>query len=180
MPEVNWLVYMSYGISVPEKLSIGTQGCGPCLGIIIRSNKRVICVHMSCDVVVIPSRNEAKQPEYFRLQSQIANYTLKLWQNARIPPQGVELYMTAGGPDESTRAMHAATNIFFGKNEPLGSSNGIYWDGAKHQLLEGGMFGEELTKNQGESEGSDNSGKGPFNIRRDGSLPEGVMILEKG
>jgi hypothetical protein len=178
MPEVDWIVHMSYGISVPSKVSVGTQGCGPCLGIIIELNSRVICIHMSSDFIPKNTGKVADQPEFFRQHSQLVKIVFELWGSTKIPGVITSLHLTSSMPDPSTKAMYAGTNLYFKRNEPLGRSDGIYWNGKEVKLLQGGFSGEALS-GKNKTDGEDNSGKGPFNILKDGKLPAGMVVEEK-
>lgn len=61
MPIINidYQVFMTYGHAVPAATTIGTDGLGPCLGIVARRNDgQIFCGHLACSLAGLPANKD--------------------------------------------------------------------------------------------------------------------------
>lgn len=150
MANVDWQVYMTHALSVPSSSSVGTDGLGPCLGVIIRESNRIICIHLSCS----KRAGSPRVPEIGAM-GDITTLTHKLWTSLAIKADGI--WTASGQPDNTTKAMDMGTFAYYGVKMKKGF--GIYWKAGQCSLLAG--WNENITPKLGQSENSTN---GPFDI----------------
>jgi len=151
---VYYQVHMSYSHKEPESKSIGTDGLGPCLGIIIRAKGQVFCGHMSCEIV--PMGDGVKKIH------QIASRLLIIQNLKPID----SIYFASGSPrDKTTKTMHAAINEVLGTDADLQTGFGIYWKDGKVGVLPKVTDSVLGTVKSPRDPTQPNTKAGPFNVR---------------
>jgi hypothetical protein len=103
--KINYLVKPnSFGIGEAGR-SIGTEGCGPCVGlIVIASDKKRLCAHISCQLMV----NAKKETELYRAQALEVRVLTLMFLKQFFPDGGIiAAAMCSGSPGIESKIIMA-------------------------------------------------------------------------
>ncbi len=155
--ELAYRVRMTCWHGQAEGESIGTNGLGPCLGMIIRKGGQVYCGHMSCAIGLGLPEQKAANLNRIRIS------THGVLVNTKVTKPVDAIAFASGQPDATTKAMHAVAKEYFETKEEMHKNFGIYWKDGKVQFAaENDKMAGAQTSPGPESEYDMD---GPFNVK---------------
>jgi hypothetical protein len=149
MPTINidYQVFMTYSHEVTSNVTIGTDGLGPCIGIIAtKINGNIFCGHLACTLAATPANAAAIKAQTIAV--------LAAQMGAKDEVENV--YCASGQPnDRSSKWMMEAIVSAYSKTS-FKQGSLIYWNGANPEISDD--FNTTLT---GTTEGPKDD-SGPF------------------
>ncbi|KAF2074208.1 hypothetical protein CYY_004494 [Polysphondylium violaceum] len=116
---VDYAVFMTQYHNITDQQSIGTDGLGPCIGIVAhKKDNTVFCAHLACSIVPSNADN-------IKLITEKSKTVLTPYLNSKDVST---IFYVSGNPrDKSADAMFQGLQAVYGANT-LNTGNGVYWD----------------------------------------------------